>query len=439
MKNNDAARKLNEMDRRAFMARMARLSMGLTLLPLSGFLSGQEPVPALQDGLADNKRRRPTAKNVIYLYMAGGMSHLDTFDTKPESKLQGPVQSIASSADGVQVSEFFPLLSQQMHHVAVINSMFSDQGAHGPGNYFMHTSYQQRGTIQHPALGAWVMHLSGQRNGTLPGNVLIGGGSDHPGSGYMESRFAPLPIGDPKSGLQHSRRPSGVKEDQYQRRLDLMNRLNKDFQDKYQTRSVRAYRDMYEDALSLMNSKDLEAFDINKEPAAVRGEYGDSNFGRGCLLARRMVEHGVRFVEVNLGGWDTHNDNFENVGSRAAELDRGLGTLLKDLERRGLLEETMIVLATEFGRTPTITETDGRNHHPTAFTCLLAGGGIRGGQKYGKTDANAAKIVENKVLVPDFNATIAYGLGLPLDKTVFSASGRPFTVAHKGKPLTTLF
>ncbi len=437
MRQKDIANKLDQQDRRTFMANMAKLGLGLSILPLSSFLPGQEPVPSLAELAEGGERNRPTAKNVIYLYMAGGMSHLDTFDTKPGSDHQGPVKSIKSSADGVQISEYLPFLSKQMHHVAIINSMFSDQGAHGPGNYFMHTSYKQRATIQHPALGSWLMHLSGQRNGTLPGNVLIGGGSDHPGSGYMEAKYAPLPIGDPSKGLQYSRRAVG--REQFDRRMSITEQMNKSFQDKYKTKGVRAYRDMYQDALALMDSKDLEAFDLNKESAMLREQYGNSSFGRGCLLARRMVENGIRFVEVNLGGWDTHNDNFENVGNRGADLDRGLSNLLLDLERRGLLEETLVVLATEFGRTPTITETDGRNHHPTAFTCLLAGGGVKGGQKYGKTDANGAKVVENKVMVPDFNATIAYALGLPLDKTVFSPSGRPFTVAHKGRPLTTLF
>lgn len=438
MRRKTASNNLDDLSRRQFMAGMAKASLGLSILPLSGFLSASEPVPSLQR-LNGDPRRKPTAKNVIYLYMAGGMSHLDTFDTKPGSDHQGPVKSIKTKADGVQVSEFFPILSKQMKHVAIINSMFSDQGAHGPGNYFMHTSYRQRATITHPTIGSWLMQLSGQRNQTLPGNVLIGGGSDHPGSGFMETKYAPLPIGNPQAGLQHSRLPSGVSEEQFNRRLQIADQLNQEFRNKYQTKPVRAYKDMYQDALALMKSKDLAAFDLKKEPQELLAEYGNNSFGQGCMLARRLVEHGVRYVEVNLGGWDTHNDNFENVGNRSASLDRGLGTLLMDLERRGLLEETLVVLATEFGRTPTITETDGRNHHPTAFSCLLAGGGIQGGQKYGKTDANGAKVVENRVLVPDFNATIAYGLGLQLDKTIFSDSGRPFTVAHKGKPLTQLY
>lgn len=438
MRNKDRSLSLDDMSRRQFMANVAKAGLGLSILPMAGFLGASEPVPSLQ-GFADNALRKPTARNVVYLYMAGGMSHLDTFDTKPESKHQGPVKSIKSAADGVQVSEYLPLMAQQMKHVAVINSMFSDQGAHGPGNYFMHTSYRQRATITHPTIGSWLMNIEGQRNDTLPGNVLIGGGSDHPGAGFMETKFSPLPIGDPKAGLQHSRLPGNVSQDQFKRRLELSEHLNNKFKEKYKIKPVRAYSDMYHDALALMKSKDLAAFDISKEPKELLAQYGDNSFGQGCLLSRRLIEHGVRYIEVNLGGWDTHNDNFENVSSRCQTLDRAMSTLIMDLERRGLLEETIVVLATEFGRTPTITETDGRNHHPTAFTCLLAGGGIQGGQKYGKSDANGAKIAENRVLVPDFNATIAYALGLPLDKTIFSDSGRPFTVAHKGKPLTQLF
>jgi uncharacterized protein (DUF1501 family) len=189
-----------------------------------------------------------------------------------------------------------------------------------------------------------------------------------------------------------------------------------------------------------MNSKDLEAFDLRKEPDAVRQAYGTSSFGQGCLLARRLIENKVRFVEVEHGGWDTHNENFDAMEEKLPVVDQALSALLSDLDSRGLLEETMVVLTTEFGRTPKIvTERSGRNHYPKAFSALMAGGGIKGGLKYGKTDATGEEVIEGKMSVPDFNATIAYGLGLPLDHIVHSPSGRPFTVADKGKPVTDLF
>jgi len=189
----------------------------------------------------------------------------------------------------------------------------------------------------------------------------------------------------------------------------------------------------------LMKSSDLAAFNLEGEDRGLRDSYGRNPFGQGCLLARRLVEHDVRFIEVTLGGWDTHTNNFERVAENANVLDGALATLLNDLERRGMLEETMVVVATEFGRTPKINDNDGRDHSPTAFSCLLAGGGVRGGQVVGATDGTGKNVVDGKISVPDFNATIAYGLGLPLEKAIYSSTGRPFKVADKGRPMTELF
>ena len=202
---------------------------------------------------------------------------------------------------------------------------------------------------------------------------------------------------------------------------------------------MRAYTDMYADAIKLMHSKDLVAFDLSGEPEALKERYGKNSFGQGCLLARRLLEHGVSFVEVSMGGWDTHNSNFVNVPERAGILDAAFSTLLDDLDRRGLLDDTLVVLATEFGRTPDINTNEGRDHHPQAFTCVLAGGGVKGGTVHGRTDERGAKILEKPVKVQDFNATIAYALGLPLDQVLYSPSMRPFTVADKGQPVVDLF
>ena len=199
MRRKNLVHGLEQQDRRAFLSMVAKSALGLSILPMSGLLHADTPlVSSLNFADPDPLRRKPTAKNVIYLYMAGGMSHLDTFDTKPGSEYQGPVKSINSAADGVQGSQYLPKMAKQMKHVAVINSMFSDQGAHEQGNYYMHTSYRKRATITHPTLGSWLMNVSGKRNGTLPGNVVIGGGSNHPGAGFMESKYSPLPIGNAK-------------------------------------------------------------------------------------------------------------------------------------------------------------------------------------------------------------------------------------------------
>jgi uncharacterized protein (DUF1501 family) len=196
---------------------------------------------------------------------------------------------------------------------------------------------------------------------------------------------------------------------------------------------------MYDDAIAMMKSEDLKAFDLTEEPDEMRAAYGKDNFGQGCLLARRLVERGVRFVEVSLGGWDTHNANFVRVPELCDTLDKGLASLLADLNARGLLDETMVVLASEFGRTPTINQNVGRDHYPKAFSAIMAGGGIKGGQVYGKTDKEGREVVENKVEVPSINASIAFALGLPLDQVIYSPSKRPFTIADKAQPLTELF
>jgi hypothetical protein len=421
---------LDDCSRRDFLALGAKALLGLSVLPLlPSSLSAEDPAPA----------PRPTARNVIYLYMAGGMSHLDTLDPKADKEVAGPVKALPSSADGLQFSEYLPKLAKQGHHCAVVRSMSTTQGAHEQGDYYMHTSYTMRGTIRHPALGAWLSFLSGRTNGTLPANVAIGAGSRHPGAGYLESKYAPLPIGKPEAGLQYSTLPAGIDQAHFDKRMQLLQQVNRDYQASHDLKPVRAYKDLYAEAVQLMNSKDLKAFDISQEPEAIRDAYGEHQFGQGCLLARRLIENDVRFTEVQLGGWDTHDDNFDRVQTQAGILDTALSTLLADLEARGLLDETLVVVATEFGRIPTINPNQGRDHYPKCFSTLLAGGGIKGGTVWGGSDERGANVGKDRVEVPDFNATIAYALGLPLDKVVIAPSGRPFTVADKGKPITGLF
>ena len=417
--------------RRAFVENSAKIFLGVGTLPLLQNFAHASAGTTVAGG---------TAKNVIYLYMTGGMSHLDTFDTKPGSETQGPVESIDTNVPGLSVSQFYPLTGEHMDKVAVINSMNSNQGAHAQGQYYMHTSYFLRGTIQHPHLGAWASHFLGKHNEALPANVKIGGNSSGMGGGFLETQHAALPIGDPTAGLQHSKLPKTVSEDEFQRRLQRVREMNRQFVRRYDLKQIRAYSGMYDEAVRLMKSKDLLAFDLSQESPAARAAYGEHEFGQGCLLGRRLVEHGVRFVEVDYGGWDTHSDNFTQMAEKGAVLDQALSALLDDLFQRGLLDETLVVLATEFGRTPTIVDQrNGRNHYPQAFTCLLAGGGIRGGIRYGRTDKEGREVVEDLVTVPDFNATIAYAMGLPIDEEVLSTSRRPFRVADDGVPLLELF
>lgn len=384
-----------------------------------------------------------TARNVIYLYMTGGMSHLDTFDPRPETKeVNGDTESISSNVDGIRVSSSLPLMARQMDKVALIHSLNSTQGAHEQGQYYMHTSYTLRSSIRHPAMGAWLQKFQDRGNPSLPGSVMIGNDSRHPGAGFFEAKFSPLMVNDPDDGVANSKLNKWFADDdsRFSSRLAVSRQLDAGFAERYNVKNVRAYADMYDDAVRMMKSEELKAFDLSAEDEKLRQSYGrDSSFGQGCLLARRLVEHGVRHVEVSFGSWDTHNANFIRVPELCDELDAALSTLLQDLESRGLLQETLVVLATEFGRTPEINQNDGRDHHPKAFTCLMAGGGIRGGQTFGKKDERGFEVVENKIGIPDFNATVAYALGIPLDQVLYSPSKRPFTVADKGKPITQLF
>ena len=431
---NHVLRQADDLTRRRFVTQAAKAFLGVSILPWA------VPPRAEAAGLGLNRplNHAPKARNVIYLYMSGGMTHIDTFDPKPGAETGGPTQAIKTNADGVQLAENLPLLANHADKIAVVRGLTSTKGAHQQGNYFMHTSYAQRATIRHPSMGAWMTRLDDRFNPTLPGAVVVSGGSQHPLSGFLPASHQPLAIGSPTAGLRNSRMHQVLTETDFKKRLSLSAKFDQAFRNKYKLKKVDAYSDMYADAVRLMKSGDLKAFDVNEEPESVRTAYGEEAFGQGVLLARRLVERHVRFVEVQLGGWDTHQTNFVRAPERAAILDQALSSLLDDLHKRGMLEETLVVVATEFGRTPNINVNDGRDHYPKAFSGMLAGGGIRGGQVWGKTDPEGREVVEQRVEIPDFNATIAYALGLPLDEVVYSPTRRPFTLADKGQPVTEL-
>jgi hypothetical protein len=409
-----------ELDRRRFMANTAKTMLGVGLMPAGEHLFSGKAFAA-GEGAATAKQV-PTARNVIFLYMTGGQSHLDTWDPKPENKeVSGPTKAIKTSADGVQVSEYLPRMAKQMHHACVLNAVATNTAAHEQANYFMHTSFGLRSTIKHPGIYEY-----------------IGNDSRHPGAGFFAKKHGPLMVNNPEAGLQNVRIPKGVTEERFATRRDLAGVLDAEFTAEWDTRNVKAYSDMYDDAVKLMKSDDLVAFDLTKESEAVRQSYGKETFGQGCLLARRLVEHGVRFVEVAFGSWDTHTANFINTPRLCETFDTAVSAFVQDLEARGLLASTMIVVSSEFGRTPKINQNQGRDHYPV-FSSVLIGGGIKGGMKWGSTDKAGAAPVDGKVSPPDINATIGYALGLPLDQVIYSPSKRPFTVADKGQPLTHLF
>lgn len=416
---------MDELSRRQYISQMAKACLGVGLLPLTG-----NYIHADDLGTPDVIAR---AQSVIYLNMSGAMSHVDTFDPKPGTDQAGPVEAIRTSADDIILSQYLPKIAQQMHNAAIVRSVATSQGAHEQASYLMHTSYQKRGTIAHPTFGSWVTKLRGKLNQTIPGFVKIGGG--YGSAGYLESQYGPVPIGNPKSGLANSAMAGYLTPDHFDQRLNMSNIMNKAFLEKYPVKKVRAYTDLYKDAVKLMRSTDIKAFDIASEPEAMHELYGDSNFGQGCLLARRLIENKVRYVEVTRGGWDTHDDNFTKVEANCADIDRVIGALLRDLEMRGLLSDTLVVLTSEFGRTPDINPRDGRDHWPNAFSAMFAGAGIKGGTIYGASDDHGKRVAENPVSPEDLNATIARALGISTLDIHYSPSGRPFKVAHDGEPI----
>ena len=327
---------LDDLSRREFAKQIAKSYLGVSAL-----VYGSE--------LIAKTTRVPTARHVIFLNMTGGMTHLDTFDPKPENKeVMGETSAINTSVDGIQLGHWLPKTARQMHLGSLVRSINSNQGAHDQANYLLHTSYQKRGTIIHPSMGSWVSKQCEKLNETLPDNVKINGGSGIIGAGYFESKHGPLPLGNPNVGIQNVKKSGYVKESMYNERLKVSQKLNENFLDIFPQKKVRAYTDLYDNAISLMKSKDLEAFDLSKEPKDLRDKYGQDNFGQGCLLARRLVENKVRFVEVSYGGWDMHNDVFGNMETRGAVLAAGLSSLMEDLNVRGLLADTMIVVTSEF-------------------------------------------------------------------------------------------
>ncbi len=419
----------SEPSRRKFMEYAAKACLGVSAMPL---LSNHV--------LAAPKRKSPgKVKNIIYLFMTGAMTHLDTFDLKPGTDVQGSTTGIKTKVPGMQFGSLLPGLATQADKLAVIRSMHTETADHEGARYLMRTSYKRIATIRHPHMGSMAMHLQGKRNKMLPDNVIIGGEARHPGNGYLDPATSPLPVGDPIRGLENTKGPDYLTQDSFNRRLNLINKFDKSFQSKYKQTKIDAYNEFYQQATGLLSSDELKVFDLKEEDQKkVRDIYGMDRFGQGCLLARRLVEKNVRFVEVTFGGWDMHTDIYDRLSGRLGILDQAMTALLKDLDQRGLLKETMVVLTTEFGRTPKINQNAGRDHHPAVFSSVLAGAGIKTGQFYGTSDEEGKYPDDDPVAVDDFNATIATAMGLPLNKEILAPNGRPFRVANEGAPVAGL-
>ncbi|MEX2026735.1 MAG: DUF1501 domain-containing protein [Pirellulaceae bacterium] len=384
---------------------------GLLSLAAGGSLSGWLP------RLAAQAAQERDVKSCILLWMAGGPSHLDTFDLKPDApdRIRGEFKPIDTSVPGIQISEHFPKFARQMQHAALLRGMSTVESDHQLATYHVHTGYQKRaGGIAFPSLGALASHELGRRDFPLPSFVCIGEGPRHgTRSGFLGPEHQPLDVTSPDRGTDFLEPLASRAE--FQRQLALLRRFDDAFQDAYRAEAAQAHRSALERSVKLMNAEQKRAFDLSLEPDAVRERYGTGSFGQGCLMARRLVESGVRFVEVISGGgvgWDTHRDNFPRTRALSLEADAGMAALIDDLHERGLLDSTLVIRMGEFGRSPQTSSGGGRNHWARAWSTVLAGGGIRGGQVVGRTDRNASEVLERPISVVDFLASVCTVLGI---------------------------
>ncbi len=382
---------------------------------------------------------RARTKSCILLWMDGGPSHKDTFDLRPGTEQGGPYKEIQTSVPGIQISEHFPRLARLMNHGALVRSMSTGEGAHGRAKYYLHTGYKEGvGGLVYPSIGSLAAKEIGNPDIALPNYVSIGNRSF--GSGFLGARHQPLLVNDPVRGVENLR--SFVSTPQFDNRVGLLDELEAGFHRTHGDGVGAAHRTTYQRAVTLMRDQGARAFDIANEPASSRSGYGTSKFGEGCLLARRLVETGVTFVEVSLGGWDTHQNNFQRVSQLSSTVDGPMSQLITDLRERGLLDSTLVIWMGEFGRTPRINQRGaqpGRDHYPRAWSLAMFGGGIRGGQVIGRTDAEAATVVDRPVSTLDFMATVCRILGIDANKQNPTPIGRPIRIVDRGaNPITQL-
>ncbi len=360
--------------------------------------------------------------------MFGGPSHIDTFDPKPENPTS-EFKPIATSVPGIQVCEHLPEVAAQMQNLAILRGMSTSEGSHGRARYYMHTGYREGvGGVIHPSLGAITSRCLGRPEDELPNFISLGGQSF--GAGYVGPLHAPIEIADPARGVENMQ-PADNSLPEFDKRAGLLDELERGFVERVRAPLAIAHRATYQRAARLMHSSKAKALDISLEPDALRDAYGRTQFGESCLLARRLVEHGVSFVEVTLANWDTHRENAAGVRSLCNTLDPAMATLLTDLKERGLLDTTLVIWMGEFGRTPHVGKQGGRDHYPQAWTSVLAGGGIQPGQVIGRTDKKGGAVEDGKVGAVDFMATVCKLMNIDYTQNFDTPTGRPMRIVDK--------
>ena len=410
----------------------------------------------LAEALSAGTTRR---RHCILLWMAGGPSQMDTFDLKPGHENGGEFKEISTSVAGLRFSEHLPTMAKHADQLAVVRSLSTKEGDHNRGAYLMRTGQRPGSPVKYPTIGSSISKALGDELAPLPNYVAVNANlgilAESLSPGFLGPKYAPATVvgmdgqaaDDGEPGFAQLRvdnltLPEGVSPKRAARRQELWDAFQQDFLATRPVAAVQAHDTVYRRAVRTMSSKESEAFDLTQEADEVREAYGRGRFGQGCLVARRLVERGVPFVEVTLDGagglgWDTHQNNFELVKNLSGELDAGWGALMTELKERDLLQDTTILWMGEFGRTPKINEQGGRDHFPNAWSCVFAGGGINGGQAYGKTDPSGMEVADGKVDVGDVLATLCSALGMDPETENISQLGRPIKIAE-GHPISDI-
>lgn len=381
-----------------------------------------------------------TAKSVIFIFLPGGMAHQESFDPKPYAPVEyrGPMNSIQTNVEGIRLNEMWKQTATVADKIAIIRSMTHGEAAHERGTHNMFTGYRPSPALSFPSMGSVVAHEYGPRNDLPPYVCVPNQPNEFAGTGYLSSSYAGFSIGaDPARGdfkVRDLNLPGGVDENRFTTRRQMLDAVNEHFVSKEKSDALDAVDTFYQRAYAMVSSqKAREAFDLNKEDAKTRDAYGRNQAGSRLLLCRRVVEAGVRFVTTTYGGWDMH-DNIEGGIKRSVpQFDQAYAALIRDLEQRGMLDSTMVVIASEFGRTPKINGTAGRDHWPKVFSVVMAGGGIRKGIVYGSSNSTASEPEENALGVEDWATTIYHCMGITADKELMAPGDRPIEIVNGGK------
>jgi uncharacterized protein (DUF1501 family) len=424
-------------------------------LQIVGCAFGAAGVRASLPAVAATSAASSTRRHCILLWMGGGPSQTDTFDLKPNHENGGTFKEIPTNVLGVRFSEHLPRLAKLADKMAIVRGLNTPEGDHARATHVMRTGRAPDGPIRHPALGAALAKELGDSDAALPPYVMIAPyrlcGYEPAGAGYLGPAHEPLVVNavrktagtasadptDIELKVDAIRLPNGVDTGRMERRWQLWRQLETGFLADHRAASTAAHQTVYQNASRLTRSDAAKAFELSEEPGAIRDRYGKGVFGQGCLMARRLVERGVSVVEVSMNGWDTHTDNFKTVASLSAQLDVGWASLMEDLQSRGLLSSTTILWLGEFGRTPRINADAGRDHYPAAWSCVFAGGGIAGGQAFGRTSRDGMQVEDGRVGVADILATLCAAVGVAPDRKNTSNTNRPMSIVD-GKPINQL-